>query len=690
MTEYQRLEKELLSLGWKAEQGRGDHMKFSKEGVSQIITIARSLGSGRPFQNTCASIRKLEPGFMLGRPAQKAGADDNPQPGAEVEPEHSWAAEGKQVRFTGPEGRDWEMLKNPDSVMNIPYMVMSYEKTDSGDTKVEISDGENSFKVDISDIDAWELKECGKCGKQLPVNRMTVSQEYGLVCGMCALEIITEKRRSEQEEAGSISIEDTVPQVELPQEAKSVLEKYSSIPLVELPPEKRRLLIEEARKKIDALPAKHRKALKRASPAFFLEIEKMEAEWKPAKTPYEAWRWLMAQLVKRRALSDGIRTKAGVKALETRFFGTSYRTYVLKDKERKDRVMVLEVIAKDWDIAADIYRYKEVTLSTFSFLGEEAGLPVCLLLINAKTGLRQYLTSCWDKRGDEAMEALREAVPEKDRGDCLRKAQSDLAGKKADDCVRTISDWINKNVPEIKVGPKSELLIEVCCGLRLEDEEKFERAMPFWEIHLHLDDVKAGPDTLQKLLGVLSDDSLKGLPIAVDVTPVSGEKHGPVDRAEFFPAGYFDMVPVFDDDKDQTLLRIYIEDGEIVADCPYQLRDEQKEDYLADIVEGVRLIADHCPLAMDGIIRGVNELFPGKGTNCETKTNNNMDDNEKALSATPEKRRADYLDFPNPSSGNEAAGKLTTRELLKELKDRGYAWDHLYRTIIQPVIDDEL
>ena len=44
MTEYQKIENELRRLGWTAQQGKGDHIKFRKEGVTKILRHIGGIG----------------------------------------------------------------------------------------------------------------------------------------------------------------------------------------------------------------------------------------------------------------------------------------------------------------------------------------------------------------------------------------------------------------------------------------------------------------------------------------------------------------------------------------------------------------------------------------------------------------------------------------------------------------------
>ena len=699
MTDYQRIENELLSLGWEKEQGRGDHIKFHKEGVQRIITVPLSISSsGRAFQNTCASIRKLEPGFSLGKPAGKKKdvareEETDVRPGNEWVNDYPWAFAGNKVRYTSPEGRDWAQLDNPSSVMNIPYEVVSFTHLKGEDPEIEISDGKDSFAVGIDDIDAWETGVCRHCGCTMPVNVLNRCDDGSLLCTDCQKAVLEKILDNRAGPGPVLEIGKVRDEPGLGPEVEEIISEYNSIKIGDLPPEKRKELLEDVRRRLVALPSKVRKAIKAAKPEMLREIDSLESEFKRPRTPYDAWKWLLTQIVRMRAMKDGVTTKKALKEMEMRYFKTSYTTYVLKDGGRKDRLAVLDATARDWDVAEDIYRFKEVALSTFSFLGEKSDIPVVMLLKHPDSGLAQYLTSAWDGRGDKALDALRECVSPEEFAASCRKAETDLSGVRAEVVVNAVCKWVGANVPDIKTGPESELLLAVTCGLREEDAEHFERAMPFWGISMCLNDVIAPDGAFDKLRGILLADELRGLPLELEVRPLSEKESSKVRQASFFPEGYFDRTPAKDaDDGNITLLRFFVEDGKVAIECPVEetIPPGQRDSYVADVSEGMRMLLERCPLAADGIRRA---LATEGGTDGKNRTNDECT-MEKTTTTTPpsgEKtaRRADYLDFTNPGSPNGAAGGLTTRELLQELKARGYAWKDLTRTIVQPVIDDE-
>ena len=699
MTEYQRIENELVSLGWEKEQGRGDHIKFSKDGVAQVITVSMKIGTARrAFQNACASIRRVEPRFSLGKQAARA-QDGLPAavPAAIGGDGSSWYAVGSRVRYTAPEGRDWSRLDDPEAVMNIPYEVTGLIPGDDGETRVELSDGSHRFSVSVREIDAWETIPCGLCGTSTPVNRLTRDDDGELLCAECIEALIEEKMETQKKEEGKVLLgsaekkQKPEPMTQLSAEAKALMDMYNEMPpWSELSSEQRMSYLADIRKRIDALPAKMRKLLRAYVPSMFELIESELKEKSVAKTPYAAWKRFISQIIMLRCMEEGYRNKKASKDLQAAFYKTGYRTYVLKDANRRNAVAILEISAKEWDVAADMYRFKEIALSSFSFIGEKDGVPVCMLLIHQPSGLRQYLPSWWDERGDEALAVLKDILPEKERMSCLRKAETDSLGPRAGGVIEDISKWIGTNVPEIKVGTKSELHILLECGLREDDFDRFETAMPFWGVSLMLNTDAAPEGTLQKLEGIFSGMRLAGQPLLLSLMPIDDSEAKKTKSMSFWPEDYFDRVPAnVGEDGTLTLFRLFVEDGHVNAECPVEgLTGEQKDSYMEDVAEGIMVLAEHCPAAIEGIVKGLEEVT-GKTFNEKHKSNIMTKEKNTGVDA-PEGRRANYLDFDNPGSANPEAGKLTTRELLKELKERGYEWTGLYRTIRQAVDDDDL
>lgn len=186
MSEYEKIEKELLPLGWTVKPGRGDHMMFTKEGVPHTIMVSKSL-TCQAYKNVLSDIRRWEPASTLGKPSQsKDKAKESPADASvqeEVLPDrYSFIKVGNQVRYVKPEERDYSRLQDPSSVMNIPYKViairnngMSKDAVTSTDDRIildSVGDGikSHTFEVKIDDIDAWELRTCSKCKRSMPAN----------------------------------------------------------------------------------------------------------------------------------------------------------------------------------------------------------------------------------------------------------------------------------------------------------------------------------------------------------------------------------------------------------------------------------------------------------------------------------------------------------------------------------------
>ena len=199
MTEFQKIQNELISLGWSVQNGRGDHKLFRKAGKQ--VSVSMSLSSvARNYKNKLAEIRRLEPAFALGKPA-KSKADQRSEQilngvlnmtdsEKATARKYVYIAEGHKVRYTSPEKRDWSKLNEPGSVMNVPYSVFEIISesgrkyvTSEQDTVV-ITDENLSHEIRVKppELDAWETKTCKGCGKDLPMNLFTPGENLCVEC----------------------------------------------------------------------------------------------------------------------------------------------------------------------------------------------------------------------------------------------------------------------------------------------------------------------------------------------------------------------------------------------------------------------------------------------------------------------------------------------------------------------------
>lgn len=190
MTQFEEIKQALIELGWQMEEGRGDHAKFFLPGNRRPVTISRSI-SGRAYQNKIANIRKIDPRFSLGKQKNKKREDaDNDVTAETSEPiaKYDYIQVGKMVRYTMPERKDFSKLAVADSAMNIPYVVeaiSSGKQVCNENDIITIKYEDHSINVTPKDLDAWEVRKCTSCGMKFPVNCF---HDEPNMCDSCAKE----------------------------------------------------------------------------------------------------------------------------------------------------------------------------------------------------------------------------------------------------------------------------------------------------------------------------------------------------------------------------------------------------------------------------------------------------------------------------------------------------------------------
>ena len=191
MTDYQKIETELIRLGWTKRQGNGDHVKFTKPDVPHIISVSRAISSGgRSYNNMLADIRRWEPMSTLGRQTKskmkQMSEDISSSIKLMTEEEKAYSQTkkyiypGASVRYTAPEGKDYRLLNDEGTVMSQEYVVREiqhgsemslYVKAPDDIITISLGD-EPPIEVFPDDIESYDLITCTGCGRTVPASHL--------------------------------------------------------------------------------------------------------------------------------------------------------------------------------------------------------------------------------------------------------------------------------------------------------------------------------------------------------------------------------------------------------------------------------------------------------------------------------------------------------------------------------------
>lgn len=692
MTDYQRIENELLSLGWQAENGRGDHVKFTKPGGNRTLVISHALSSAnRSWGNTLALIRREEPGFTIGRPVPKKKTERDGQP---QKPDNlpDWMAPGQPVRWTAPEKRDYSKLDDTDSVMNQKYFVLDYLfNSELNLYTLRIGqDEEHSFLCGPEDIDAWEIKACDHCHRRLPINRLATTADGKQICASCANEILKQNKPETAKEQNAVK-EKSNPLFGLSPELDNILQemqsRYGGMAFTDLPPEDQEYISEKTREAIKTLNSKGRKLLAKAEPALYSMVQETQ---EVKVTPYQAWRkYITDQLIDFMLLNPEL--KPQYKDYNRLFYQTSYR--IAKLKTPKGCLDVIEVTAKDWTVLLQVWKSNKSLFENFRQIYPPEKSNLCLLLNCPSEVFKQYIPNIWwgTEYKEKTLAMLESSIGEKEpealsraRLDCSLPDKIELK----DRLLHAMAESSSFDCSVIDMTTTWRINVREC------DEFNLESAKAFYDVFLTINNF--GQDNKEKKLSDLYDFFLyesrnnKGeySPMVLNIAGPSDEsnEHFEKDPIEFIPDDYFNVesedVKYKEDtigiNPGQCLLRIDMtgDDKFRVVVASYKERDKQEKintcfsDFIKMIMDG-KLDAN----LKDTLLKSLEDYSGPKTEN-----------NEK----TSIMENTSYLDKTNPASPNPDGGKLTTRQLLKELRLRGVNFDNLSITVRQEINLDEI
>ena len=648
MNQFERIYEELESLGWKAKRGRGDHVKFFKEGQTRPITISMNLNeASRSYQNTLANIRLVEPGFSIGRPARKKEeVTEEAAPRPEGLPD--FIDIGKPVRYTAPEGRDWRKLKSNLSVMSHMYEVESI----NGDRIFirQHPSGTTAFAVGKNDLDSWELSRCPRCGKEIPAS-VIVQDPYGneAICPECAKDRMAERKAAEVKETRRRKTEKT--------------EETTGTAGLTVP-------LENEDKKWDT---------ERISKLLGDETQ----EEGKRLTPYEAWKKTLETiqtieiLRQKREFSD---KKESDKILDNLKRSSGYDLSSIRIPGQKKYSRVIRIKTPDMETALKIWRQRDEITSLFQETAED---DTFILLTEQSSGMRQYLTYNDDGNGFDRLKRLKGALEGREDEDCLERARRDLSltpGPWFREEIDALLERFNRQREKkgLKTFPTEKTYVLIHHDIRKKDEDNFLEAKPFYSVRI----IFVTEDEADQ--GFLDDFSefageAKGFSAPTVISPVMlttkldtiyGKEITHIDD------DYFE-TPESNDGKDNrvyrtnTILSIFwkplTDSHEILYASPDN--PEEKEPIKKAVREALKELALAKPgTRSECVSEAINELVADLGAG----------------------RVTDPLDSPNPSSSNPKTAGLSTREIIRELKGRGAAFRDLKITVTRDIDPDTI
>lgn len=700
MTEYQKIENELTSLGWSMDYGSGDHIKFFKEDNPMKIVVSASVSAeGRALKNTYAQIRRIEPRFSLGRQghmllhrdANEQGREPSQTPPPDGVPD--WMVIGAAVRWTGAEGRDWSLLDKPDSTMNHRYRIIGYKETKDDGPMVIIQaadDGTDglTFPVFPSDLDAWLLFKCEGCGMTLPENNLYEGDDGKLYCKDC----LGRKKDLKDAAAEKVPEEPKKSPVEMMAEKDEVLARFLDAIKVLGDNDFSGIKDEQLTASMvtlkdtynNVLSSKARKALRNEYPLLIqtlLAFGRTSDEDGDGKVcEYDAWLMSINRLSWILSLRDAAYGEEAHENIRKRLFSSlSYSLKPIKDRKirRKNVATSVVISSKDEGIAMDVLTYSSLFIEEFSRAVTE--LPV-VVFVNGGS-IRQY--SVGENAG--ALELLKKNVPNSELPFLKRDSLNAMLPP-----IKEVYDKIQGRETVARIA-KSAYMLALVYGVHPGYRGDYLDARPVFRLIVALFGKNAG--LFDAVVKDFQDGAPFPGPVYAAVIDYEGRRYTAIDRtSEYeYPEGIPDSP---EDEKPETDIINLLSIGINPKDGGYDIRltdDAGKQDSLVNALcesaaRNVRLRAIY-----DQAISSFRERNPGAGigeagtgTPLPHVTDNNQSENDSKM------EKKDILERTNPGSSRPELGQYSTRELLRELKERGVEFDNLTIIVRESISLDEI
>lgn len=692
MTDYEKIEAGLLELGYRAERGKGDHMKFTKEGSRRPITISLGI-SGRSYQNAIANIRQVEPDFKLGKNVKSKSrqrADEVARGLKEMTDDDRSCAQrykficgGMEVRYTSPEKKDYSRLNDPSALMSHKFLVKEL-KTVSGrsyvtspDDRVVILNTDLSQEMTVSpdDIDMWKTRVCPSCGRELPMNLFPFQRLGENPDGVCCLECSSESERlltdfralDGADEIDLDSIANGGPLFS--QELHDELSKYGGIAISSLPISLQKRLVSEAKdvlcKMRETKGAAGRKTADKLERQLDTMTRGLTGDGPDNRKPslYESWtdfQKLLLFNVERKLISDGV-PKSERNVILKRIKSVSYSLGKVGD------IQVLTVSTNHSDAFCEIFTQ---TRMIYSFLNASFDPDVLwtLKMRCPDMDFEQYFPSYRNAR--RVYGALRPALSTAAfTSQCLiasRMNEFPEYSEMGDVACGVMSQWMADNgftdlSDRVEVFPDFFLHTD-----GNNDRETGTSGALLAGAYIKINDVGDGraAEMYSKLRGDAEDVYQK-------ILSGTGQETLKVVAVPFSALSKYEMGQMTSDEENEYLLHpvrlAEVEPAESVSVLlPSRLIDEVKR--FAGNLDGGSSFDDALSAILDDWFAGMED---DDNDNDNTDVTNNTNNTNNMKTAENTDAMSNPLDSTNPSSPDKTLGEKTTRELLRELKNRG-------------------
>lgn len=669
MTDYEKIETGLIELGWTPESGKGDHVKFSKAGFRRPITISRRV-SGRSYQNCVANIRQVEPDFL--RSQSKVTKSKSEIAAAEIHEgvlsmtqeqkdaarKYIFVYKDAEVRYTGPEGKDYDKLSDPNSLMSHKYIVKELRTESgkpyitSGNDKAVIWDGTEGSEMEIAvcELDAWELKGCPSCGKKYPSNIFGTDSDKCPDCVRKSSELMNSIRGIKPDiQDGETALKNFNI---LCEDIMSELKDYDNVPLSDLPVSVQQRLFDEIKRNADKIKDSGTGGVISKAVQNLASI----VESPKKVSMYEAWMGLLRSLFPQYCewMNNGSEENGTPKMTKEKlkkiFFGTSYSTGTVAG------LPMLSISVTDESVL-DLMVFSLNKIWTFFGIHFSKDSAMVFRMVCLKSGFDEYFPVC-GRYTKEAAVKLCESLSDSDMAvhchyakEILNFPDTEELQKKADALIEPyrnnggneynittsvvpsfslnfVALYVRYNV----IGPEGELVDRIRNdGAQISDSVRE---------NLDYDDLNIEVIVNNRL----QDWNLHG-----------NEEETPVNPYSLKPGERLMLRPIRKEEEIKLMIPRDLLDS---LDETAKDSNMSRQEFLLDIIEDY--------LYNSGVEFEVNGLEEDEDEDeTEYITNN------KNIGIMEEIATIDSLNTANPSSDNAQLKDVTTRELLRELKARG-------------------
>ena len=735
MTPYQECDRELQALGWIRTQGNGDHQKYTKEGVNGMIVLSmRMKNQGKAYKNALADIRRLEPDFPIGKKAKKKSMETDTETDdldKVIQELDEFIKKGRAVRYTSPENRDWDKISDPNSVMNQKYIIKRFELVRDGYAQERIFIQKDDlepgpeFPVSSLEIDSWELDFCPECKRMIPktaFNNYETSkkifdsktwEELGIkrpVCNDCFQEIVDKKHKEKELKEIADDIED-----ENERNAfmfyctyninTDILDKYRKVTFASLPYTNKKVAAKEIIQEYEKFPRDARKWMKHNDYGLYTFVTQAEAFLEETKedeyptTPYKAWNKFKTYL------------QEGYYAYEMEDYDKTEFTNVYKkinnikysihkkyDKQSNVTFNIINVVTPDLQTTEIVWKNNMALYKSFYkvFKPEE---KTCVLLNCKEEGISQYIFNKWKEDSVNDYSVFKKLFPTEEEK--LIRAGMDMKIPALKTVFQEVVNKIELFDKNISIAPneneKEDAAAYISLTMRENDKYDFENASPVIKFFINIEKGDHQEDTYKRLKAAVDKIEYNGYPLSIYIhnNATSGIDNRTKSYRDIFGDWFENLNKKEVKDEPATIQETYglnpgdiflkfgiNTDDSVSIDVYNPNVDENDEKYYAYLVK-ISKAMDECLKNNEyirmGTLYSVKEFLKENEDHKEifkdiiTTNKNNNEMNTIDLNET------------NPGSENQEAGKLTTYELLKELKRRNIMCEGVKKLVPQEI-----